>query len=146
MAQSDKRAVGVVVATTGDGEFGRGSDFSFAGGDIIRVLMRALREDSFKAIHGFGIPVLREKEIADGEVGRNGVGFCGESASEGLAGFLSLVKVEQSVAKKQESRGVVGVLPGVSAEERSGFGGFMLQAALLGLGKCRIALRLGRSP
>jgi len=145
MAQSNERAVWVVVATTGNGEFGGGSDFSFAGGNMIRVLMRALREDGFKAVHGFGIAVLREQEIADGKVGRNGVGLCGESASEGLAGFLSLVKVEQSVAKKHESGGVVGVMFGVRAEKCSGFGGFVLRAAVLGPGKCGIGLRVGRS-
>jgi hypothetical protein len=145
MAQSDERAVWVVIATTGNGEFGGSSDFSFAGGNMIWVLMRALREDGFKAIHGFGIAVLREQEIADGKVGSNGVGLRGESASEGLAGFLSLVKVEQSVAKKDESGGVVGVLLGVRAEKRCGVGGFVLQAALLGRSKCGIGLRVGRS-
>ncbi len=145
MTQGNKRAVWVVVATTGNGEFGGGSDFSFAGGDIIRVLMRTLREDGFKAIHGFGIAVLREQEIADGKVGRNGAGLCGESASEDLAGFLSLAKVEQSVAKKHESGNVAGVLLSVRAENRSGFGGLVLQAALLGPGKCGIGLRVGRS-
>jgi hypothetical protein len=45
---------------------------------------------------------------------------------EGLAGVFSLVKVEQLIAKQDESRGVVGVLLCVWAEERSGFGRLVL--------------------
>jgi hypothetical protein len=97
-----------------------------------------LRENGFKAIHSFGVAVLQEQEISDSKVGRNGVGLRGESASEGLAGFLSLVKVEQSVAKKHESGCVVGVLLSVRAQKRSGFGGFVLHAEMPGTSKDRI--------
>ena len=145
MTQSNERAVWVIVATTGNGEFGRGNDFSIAGGTVIRVLMRVLREDGFKAIHGFRIAMLREQEIADGKVGRNGVGLCGESASEGLAGVPSLMKVEQSVAKKHESRGVVGVLLGVRAQKCGGFGGFVLRAEMPGTSEIRIGGGVGLS-
>jgi hypothetical protein len=94
-----------------------------------------LRKDGFKAIHRFGIAVLREQQIADGKVGRNGVGLRCEGASEALAGFLSLVKVKQSVAKKHESRRVVGVLLGVRTQNRSGFDGPVLRAETLGTSK-----------
>src|ERR1700678_379957 len=105
----------MVVSTTGDGELGGGGDLSFASGQMMRVL----REDGLKAIHGFRVAVLREQQFADGQVGGNGVGACGEGVSEGLAGLLRLVKVEQGIAKEDQSGGVVWVLLSVWAEKRS---------------------------
>jgi hypothetical protein len=83
--------------------------------------MRVLREDGFKTIHSFGIAMLGEQKLAGGEVGWNGVGVYGQGMSKGLAGLLCLLKVEQSIAKKKERRGVPGMLLGVRLKERSGF-------------------------
>jgi len=128
VAQGSEREVRVIVTTAGDCEFSSRGDFSFASSNMMRIF----GEDGFEAVHGFGIAVLQEQEIAGGKVCRNGIGLCGESTSEGLTGFLSLVKIEQSVAKKYQSRGVVGVLLGIWAEKGSGFGGIVPQAEMLG--------------
>ena len=140
MAQGGKREIGVVVATAADGKLGGCGDFAFPGCDMMRVL----REDGFEAIHGFGVAMLREQQLAGGKVGGDGVGGCRESVSEGLAGLFRLVKVEQGIAKEDQSGGVIGVLLGVWAKKRSGFGGLMLRVKMLGasnngadLGLCR---------
>jgi hypothetical protein len=63
--------------------------------------------------------------------------------SEGLAGLIRLVNVEQCVAKENESGGVGGVLLGVRAEKRNGFGGLVLRAKMLGARKGRGGLSVG---
>jgi hypothetical protein len=107
--------------------------------------MRVLREDGFKAIHGFRVAVLREQQLADGQVGGEGVGACGEGMREGLAGLIRLMKVEQSIAKEDQSGGVAGVLLGVWAQKRGGFGGLMLRAKMLGASNGGVDFSLGRS-
>jgi len=122
MSQCGERAIRAVVATAVDGEFGGGGHFSFAGSNMARVLC----EDGFEAIHGFGVAMLREQYLAEGQVGRDGVGACAEGASEAAASVFSLMKVEQRIAKKDESGGIVPMLLGVWAEKRSGLGGLVL--------------------
>ncbi|HEX4029995.1 MAG TPA: hypothetical protein VHX20_06490 [Terracidiphilus sp.] len=141
MAQGSERVVRMVVAAAGHSEFCGGGNFSFTGGSMMRVL----REDGFKAIHRFGVAVLREQYLAYGQVGRDGVGVCRESMSEGLAGFIGLVKLKQSIAKQNGSGGVVGVLRNVGAKKRGSFAGFVLQAKMVGASKNRVGLSVSCS-
>jgi hypothetical protein len=102
-----------------------------------------LREDGFEAIHGFGVAVLREQDIADGQVRGDGGGICRESLCEGPAGIITLVKVEQSIAKKDQRGGVFGMLLGVRAKKHRGFSRLVLRAKMLGSNKERIGLSVG---
>jgi hypothetical protein len=62
-----------------------------------------------------------------------------------MAGFLSLVKVKQSIAEEDQRGRVAGVLVCVWTEKRSGFRRLVLGAKVLGSNNGGVDLGVGRN-